>query len=159
MLENFGVFRREDQMLRQIEIIDGLRERYPNVFVEDKGDVFNNDLTQAIELGYMLDLAAVDAAGRRRAQGEPRRPLAAARLPDPRRRELHEALDHALGRRRPEAVVQAGAQDEVGAHGAQVLMRSGTSSETGAVAMPGQSLIAGAHEDLALRLVAPASGS
>jgi succinate dehydrogenase / fumarate reductase, flavoprotein subunit len=58
MLENFGVFRREEQMVKQIEIIDGLRDRYPNVVVEDKGEVFNSDLTQAIELGYMLDLAA-----------------------------------------------------------------------------------------------------
>ncbi len=58
MLKNFGVFRREDQMAEQIEIIDGLRERYPNVVVEDKGDVFNSDLTQAIELGYLLDVAA-----------------------------------------------------------------------------------------------------
>ena len=59
MLENFGVFRREDKMLRQVEIIDGLRERYERgVVIEDKGEVFNSDLTQAIELGYMLDLAA-----------------------------------------------------------------------------------------------------
>jgi succinate dehydrogenase/fumarate reductase flavoprotein subunit len=58
MLENFGVFRQEAKMARQLEIIDGLRERYPNVYVEDKGNVFNSDLTQAIELGYMLDLAA-----------------------------------------------------------------------------------------------------
>jgi succinate dehydrogenase / fumarate reductase flavoprotein subunit len=58
MLKNFGVFRREDQMSEQIGVIEGLRERYPNVVVEDKGDVFNSDLTQAIELGYMLDLAA-----------------------------------------------------------------------------------------------------
>jgi succinate dehydrogenase / fumarate reductase, flavoprotein subunit len=58
MLENFGVFRREHQMARQLEIIDGLRERYRGVVVEDKGRVFNSDLTQAIELGYMLDLAA-----------------------------------------------------------------------------------------------------
>jgi succinate dehydrogenase/fumarate reductase flavoprotein subunit len=58
MLQNFGVFRREDQMAEQIEIIDGLRERYPNVVVEDKGEVFNSDLTQAIELGYLLDVAA-----------------------------------------------------------------------------------------------------
>jgi len=59
MLENFGVFRREDQMLDQLEIIDELRERYARgVVVEDKGDVFNTDLTQAIELGYMLDVAA-----------------------------------------------------------------------------------------------------
>ena len=58
MLKNFGVFRREDQMAEQIEIIDGLRERYPTVVVEDKGEVFNSDLTQAIELGYLLDVAA-----------------------------------------------------------------------------------------------------
>jgi succinate dehydrogenase/fumarate reductase flavoprotein subunit len=58
MLDNFGVFREEGKMARQIELIDGLRERYPGVYVEDKGNVFNSDLTQAIELGYMLDLAA-----------------------------------------------------------------------------------------------------
>jgi succinate dehydrogenase / fumarate reductase, flavoprotein subunit len=57
MLENFAVFRREDQMLRQREILLDLRERYKNVYVEDKGDVFNSDLTQAIELGNMLDTA------------------------------------------------------------------------------------------------------
>src|SRR6266478_2845837 len=55
MLENFAVFRREEQMAKQIEIIQELRERYHNVYVEDKGDVFNSDLTQAIELGNMLD--------------------------------------------------------------------------------------------------------
>jgi succinate dehydrogenase / fumarate reductase, flavoprotein subunit len=58
MLKNFGVFRREEQMAEQIQIIDGLRERYPTVVVEDKGEVFNSDLTQAIELGYLLDVAA-----------------------------------------------------------------------------------------------------
>ncbi len=58
MLNNFGVFRREEQMAEQIEIIESLRERYPKVVVEDKGDVFNSDLTQAIELGYLLDVAA-----------------------------------------------------------------------------------------------------
>ena len=58
MHENFGVFRREEQMRRQEEIVDGLRERYERVVVEDKGDVFNNDLTQALELGFLLDLAS-----------------------------------------------------------------------------------------------------
>jgi len=58
MLENFGVFRREDQMARQIEILEDLVERYGRgVVIEDKGDVFNTDLTQAIELGYTIDLA------------------------------------------------------------------------------------------------------
>jgi succinate dehydrogenase / fumarate reductase flavoprotein subunit len=59
MLENFGVFREESKMVRQLEIVAGLRERYERVVVEDKGHVFNSDLTQAIELGYLLDLAAV----------------------------------------------------------------------------------------------------
>jgi succinate dehydrogenase flavoprotein subunit len=57
MHENFGVFRREDQMQQQGEIVEGLRERYERVVVEDKSDVFNNDLTQALELGFLLDLA------------------------------------------------------------------------------------------------------
>ena len=59
MLENFGVFRYGDRMERQLEVIGDLRERYLNVVVEDKGEIFNTDLTQAIELGYMLDLAWV----------------------------------------------------------------------------------------------------
>jgi succinate dehydrogenase / fumarate reductase, flavoprotein subunit len=58
MHENFGVFRREEQMRRQGEIIAGLTERYERVVVEDKGEVFNNDLTQALELDFLLQLAA-----------------------------------------------------------------------------------------------------
>jgi succinate dehydrogenase / fumarate reductase, flavoprotein subunit len=58
MHENFGVFRREDQMRRQGDIVAGLRERFERVVVDDKGSVFNNDVTQALELGFLLDLAA-----------------------------------------------------------------------------------------------------
>ncbi len=58
MHENFGVFRREEQMRAQGEIVAGLRERYERVVVDDKGDVFNSDLTQALELGFLLELAA-----------------------------------------------------------------------------------------------------
>src|SRR5689334_1402345 len=58
MLENFGVFRREEQMANQIQILEELKERYERgVVIEDKGDVFNSDLTQAIELGNMIELA------------------------------------------------------------------------------------------------------
>jgi succinate dehydrogenase / fumarate reductase flavoprotein subunit len=58
MHENFGVFRREDQMRRQGEIVEALRERNERVVVDDKGSVFNNDVTQALELGFLLELAA-----------------------------------------------------------------------------------------------------
>ena len=59
MLENFGVFRYPDRMERQLDVIQGLRERYRHVVVEDKGDIFNSDLTQALELESMLDFAWV----------------------------------------------------------------------------------------------------
>src|ERR687897_2647080 len=45
-------------MRRQGEIIAGLMERYERVVVEDKGSVFNTDLTQALELGFLLQLAS-----------------------------------------------------------------------------------------------------
>jgi succinate dehydrogenase / fumarate reductase flavoprotein subunit len=57
MHENFGVFRREEQMRRQGEVIESLRERNERVVVDDKGAVFNNDVTQALELGFLLELA------------------------------------------------------------------------------------------------------
>jgi succinate dehydrogenase / fumarate reductase flavoprotein subunit len=57
MHENFGVFRREEQMVREGEIVAGLRERYDHVVVDDKGEVFNSDLTQTLELGFLLQLA------------------------------------------------------------------------------------------------------
>jgi succinate dehydrogenase/fumarate reductase flavoprotein subunit len=77
MHENFGVFRREEQMRRQGELIAGLLQRYERVVVEDKGDVFNSDLTQALELGFLLELAAcmVEAGiARRESRGAHARP-------------------------------------------------------------------------------------
>jgi len=77
MHQNFGVFRREDQMEKQGEIIAGLRERFEHVVVEDKGDVFNNDLTQALELGFLLELAdcmVVAGLARKESRGAHARP-------------------------------------------------------------------------------------
>jgi succinate dehydrogenase / fumarate reductase flavoprotein subunit len=77
MHENFGVFRREEQMREQGEIVAGLRERYERVVVEDKGQVFNNDLTQALELGFLLDLAdcmIVSGLARKESRGAHARP-------------------------------------------------------------------------------------
>jgi succinate dehydrogenase / fumarate reductase flavoprotein subunit len=77
MHENFGVFRREDEMRRQGEIVAGLRERYERVLVEDKGEVFNSDLTQALELGFLLDLAdcmVIAGLARKESRGAHARP-------------------------------------------------------------------------------------
>jgi succinate dehydrogenase / fumarate reductase flavoprotein subunit len=77
MHENFGVFRREDQMIEQGAIVESLRERYGRVVVEDKGRVFNSDLTQALELGFLLELAqcmVVAGIARKESRGAHARP-------------------------------------------------------------------------------------
>jgi succinate dehydrogenase / fumarate reductase flavoprotein subunit len=77
MHENFGVFRREEQMLEQGAIVRGLRERYERVVVEDKGEIFNSDLTQALELGFLLELAecmVVCGLARKESRGAHARP-------------------------------------------------------------------------------------
>jgi succinate dehydrogenase / fumarate reductase flavoprotein subunit len=77
MHENFGVFRREDQMEEQGRIVEALRERYDRVVVEDKGDVFNSDLTQALELGFLLELGSsmvVAGLARKESRGAHARP-------------------------------------------------------------------------------------
>ena len=77
MHENFGVFREEGEMRRQLEILESLRERYRHVLVDDRSEIFNSDLTQTLELGYQLDLAVcMVSAGleRRESRGAHSRP-------------------------------------------------------------------------------------
>ena len=65
------------QMQRQGQIVQGLRERYERVVVEDKGNVFNSDLTQALELGFLLELAqcmVVCGIARKESRGAHARP-------------------------------------------------------------------------------------
>jgi len=64
-------------MQRQGEIVARLRERYERVVVDDKGDVFNSDLTQALELGFLLELAdcmIVSGIARKESRGAHARP-------------------------------------------------------------------------------------
>ncbi|HWO69272.1 MAG TPA: succinate dehydrogenase flavoprotein subunit [Actinomycetota bacterium] len=51
------VVRSEESLTKMKEVLDGLRERYARVAVSDKGRVFNTDLMEAVELGFLLDCA------------------------------------------------------------------------------------------------------
>jgi succinate dehydrogenase / fumarate reductase flavoprotein subunit len=61
MMDNIGVFRVEDQMQAAVDKIHELQERFRRVGLQDKGKKFNTELLEAIELGYLLDLAEVTA--------------------------------------------------------------------------------------------------
>ncbi|MDA3147428.1 succinate dehydrogenase flavoprotein subunit [Leucobacter sp. UCMA 4100] len=53
------VFRTEDSLTEVLGVIHDLRLRYMNVAIHDRGQRFNTDLLEAIELGFLLDLAEV----------------------------------------------------------------------------------------------------
>ncbi len=57
MTANAGVFRTEESLVKQREIIKGLRERFKNIRLDDFSDVYNSELQECIELGHMLDYA------------------------------------------------------------------------------------------------------
>ncbi|KQO11176.1 fumarate reductase [Agreia sp. Leaf244] len=59
MDRNAQVFRTEESLTEVTEVIHNLRERYKNILVQDKGKRFNTDLLEAVELGFLLDLAEV----------------------------------------------------------------------------------------------------
>ncbi|WP_353813217.1 succinate dehydrogenase flavoprotein subunit [Agromyces sp. SYSU T00266] len=59
------VFRTSESLDHVAEVIAGLRDRYRNIAVQDKGKRFNTDLLEAVELGFLLDLAEVVVASAR----------------------------------------------------------------------------------------------
>ena len=59
MDKNAQVYRTEESLNEALEKIAELRGRYENISVQDKGQRFNTDLLEAIELGFLLDLAEV----------------------------------------------------------------------------------------------------
>jgi succinate dehydrogenase / fumarate reductase flavoprotein subunit len=59
MDKNAQVYRTEDSLNEALDKIKELRARYENIQVQDRGLRFNTDLLEAIELGFLLDLAEV----------------------------------------------------------------------------------------------------
>ena len=59
MDRNAQVFRTEETLQTALADIAVLRQRYPNVRIHDRGRRFNTDLLEAVELGFLLDLAEI----------------------------------------------------------------------------------------------------
>jgi succinate dehydrogenase / fumarate reductase flavoprotein subunit len=62
MMDNVGVFRTTEMMTAAVAGVAEIRERYGRVRVQDGGTVFNTDLLEARELGYLIDNAESMAA-------------------------------------------------------------------------------------------------
>ena len=59
MDRNAQIFRTDESLAEVTELIERLRARYKNIALRDKGKRFNTDLLEAVELGFLLDLAEV----------------------------------------------------------------------------------------------------
>jgi succinate dehydrogenase / fumarate reductase flavoprotein subunit len=72
MMDNVGVYRDEALLTEALAKVRELRARYAKVAVTDKGTVFNTDLLETREVGYLLDCAettVVSALARKESRG------------------------------------------------------------------------------------------
>jgi succinate dehydrogenase / fumarate reductase flavoprotein subunit len=69
---NAQVYRTEGSLKQALVDIEALKLRFTQVGVQDKGKRFNTDLLEAVELGFLLDLAevlVVSALARKESRG------------------------------------------------------------------------------------------
>jgi succinate dehydrogenase / fumarate reductase flavoprotein subunit len=57
MNKHVAVYRDAEGLQTALEVVRRLKEEEPKASIDDRGTVFNQDVTAAIELGYMLDCA------------------------------------------------------------------------------------------------------
>ena len=72
MQDNASVFRTEETLSAQVEILKTLFARYENIGITDRGERYNTDLMEAIELGFLLENAEAfvhSALNRRESRG------------------------------------------------------------------------------------------
>ncbi|MFC4630470.1 succinate dehydrogenase flavoprotein subunit [Promicromonospora alba] len=101
---NAQVFRTGESLNDALADIRELQKRYRNASVQDKGKLFNTDLLEAIELGFLLDIAEVTvvaAINRKESRG------GHYREDYPNRDDAHYMLHTMAYRRPPEASNQA----------------------------------------------------
>ncbi|MDP9454113.1 MAG: succinate dehydrogenase flavoprotein subunit [Actinomycetota bacterium] len=102
MMELASVFRTEESLAAMARSLGELRARYEKASIDDRGAVFNLDLTEALELGYLLDLAealVVSARARTESRGAHFRD-------DHPRRDDTAWMRHTLAHRQPDGTVR-----------------------------------------------------
>jgi succinate dehydrogenase / fumarate reductase flavoprotein subunit len=60
---NAQVYRTEATLKQALSDVQALKERYAHIAIQDKGQRYNTDLLEAVELGFLLDLAEVMVVG------------------------------------------------------------------------------------------------
>ena len=98
MEQGTGIYRDEAGMQKTCDALRELRERFKDVTVEDKGDIFNTEVTAALELDCMLDIAeavAHSAVNRKESRGSHTRT-------DFPKRDDEKYLQHTLASRTPD---------------------------------------------------------
>ncbi len=63
MDNNASVFRTEETLTQALADVRALKERYNHIRIQDKGKRYNSDLLEAIELGFLLEMAEVTVVG------------------------------------------------------------------------------------------------
>lgn len=63
MDNNASVFRTEETLKQALTDVQALKERYGRISVQDKGKRYNTDLLEAVELGFLLEMAEVTVQG------------------------------------------------------------------------------------------------
>ncbi|MBY4213153.1 succinate dehydrogenase flavoprotein subunit [Rhodococcus fascians] len=63
MDNNASVFRTQERLETALKDVRALKERYNHITVADKGKRYNSDLLEAIELGFLLEMAEVTVVG------------------------------------------------------------------------------------------------
>jgi len=72
MQNNFGVFRREDLMVKGIEMLNDSREAVENIYLQDKSAAFNTARIEALEMQNLFEVAeatAITANERKESRG------------------------------------------------------------------------------------------
>lgn len=63
MDNNASVFRTEETLKQALTDVQALKERYGRITVQDKGKRYNTDMLEALELGFLLEMAEVTVQG------------------------------------------------------------------------------------------------